>query len=275
MPSPFPGMDPYLEYPPFWPSVHHNLIHYIQADLQPQLLPRYVVSIEERVFLEPVGQDRIPDAHIAVPREPIWSERDRGGGVAVALPEAALALQEPEWIPAELGLEIHEGYIEILDIAGNEVVTVIEVLSPSNKTPGPGHDVYRAKQQEVLCSPANLVEIDLLRQGLDSVAAPILKTTSNGRVDYIICTRRTARPGGFEVVRFTVRDPLPLVAIPLRTGESDVVLHLPEVFARCYDVGAYAYRVDYTKDPAPSLSSVDAAWAVELLRGRVLRTVTD
>jgi len=268
-------MDPYLEYPAFWPSVHHLLIAYTAEDLQPQLLPRYVVNIEERVFLEPVGRDRIPDVHIAVPQELIWPERDRGGSVAITQPEVAVALPKPEWIPAELGLEIHEGYIEILDIAGNEVITVIEVLSPSNKPPGPGHDVHRAKQQEVLCSPANLVEIDLLRQGLDTVVAPISKTTSNGRADYLICTRRTARPDGFEVVRFTVRDPLPLVAIPLRAGENDVVLHLPEVFARCYDVGAYAYRVDYARDPDPPLSSADTTWATELLRGETLRQATD
>jgi hypothetical protein len=26
MPSPFPGMDPYLENPEFWPGVHNRLI---------------------------------------------------------------------------------------------------------------------------------------------------------------------------------------------------------------------------------------------------------
>ncbi|MCK4452049.1 MAG: DUF4058 family protein [Anaerolineae bacterium] len=30
MPSPFPGMDPYLEYPVRWPDVHHSLITYIR-----------------------------------------------------------------------------------------------------------------------------------------------------------------------------------------------------------------------------------------------------
>jgi hypothetical protein len=56
--------------------------------------------------------------------------------------------------------------------------------------------------------------------------------------------------------------------VPLRVGENDVVLHLPEVFTRCYDVGAYAYRVDYTQAPDPPLLPADDAWAEELLRER-------
>ena len=50
--------------------------------------------------------------------------------------------------------------------AGEEVVTVIEVLSPANKTVGEGHRLYRRKQQEVLNSQAHLIEIDLLAEGL-------------------------------------------------------------------------------------------------------------
>ena len=39
MPSPFPGMDPYLEYPGLWPDVHHNLISDTQDFLAHQLRP--------------------------------------------------------------------------------------------------------------------------------------------------------------------------------------------------------------------------------------------
>src|SRR5438874_11797542 len=42
MPSPFPGMDPYLETPNLWPDVHHELISQIRSALNPALLPRYV-----------------------------------------------------------------------------------------------------------------------------------------------------------------------------------------------------------------------------------------
>ncbi len=275
MPSPFTGMDPYLENPVMWSSVHHNLIHEIQADLQPQLLPRYVAAVEERVYLEPVERERIPDVRVTARPEAPQPEREHaGGGVAVAQSPVAVELPEPDWIPAEPGLEIHEAYIEILDVAGNEVITVIEVLSASNKVSGPGRDAYLGKQQQVLGSATNLVEIDLLRRGLDTVAAPAAKATRNGRADYVICTRRTARPGGFEVVRFTVRDVLPCVRIPLRAGESDVVLHLPDVLTRSYEVGAYAYRIDYRQDADPPLPPADAAWAQEVLRAKGLRPMT-
>ena len=215
MPSPFPGMDPYLENPALWPGVHHHLLSYAAEDLQPHLLPRYVAAVEERVFPE---------------------------------------------------LEVHEGYIEIRDLAGNQLVTVIEVLSPTNKAPGAGRDAYVAKQQQVLRSATNLVEGDLLRQGLHTVACPRAEIDRRGRADYVLCTRRADRPGGFEVIRVTVRDPLPSIAIPLKPGDTDVTLHLPQVFARCYETGAYPFRVNYIQPPEPPLAEEDVAWAAEVLR---------
>lgn len=50
MPSPFPGMNPYLESPQIWPSVHHRLIAAIADSLVPQVLPKYLVDIEKRVY---------------------------------------------------------------------------------------------------------------------------------------------------------------------------------------------------------------------------------
>jgi Protein of unknown function (DUF4058) len=49
---PFPGMDPYLEHPVLWESIHARLIVAVANQLQPQLDPRYIASIEERVFIE-------------------------------------------------------------------------------------------------------------------------------------------------------------------------------------------------------------------------------
>jgi hypothetical protein len=174
-----------------------------------------------------------------------------------------------------------QGYIEIHDLEGREVVTVIEMLSPSNKANSLGRDDYLLQQQQVLLSQPNFVEIDLLRQGLHTVAAPAVNIARLGPADYLICTRRTARPtppsppceggGSRGVLRLTVRDSLPHVAIPLREGEADVVLHLAKVFTRCYDNGAYARRLDYTQEPDPPLRPDDVAWADELLRQHGLR----
>ena len=51
MPTPFPGMDPYLERRGIWEQVHTDLIVSIRRFLTPLLRPRYHVGIEERTSL--------------------------------------------------------------------------------------------------------------------------------------------------------------------------------------------------------------------------------
>jgi len=170
----------------------------------------------------------------------------------------------PEW-------EIRHRYLAIRDVRNREVVTVIEVLSPWNKTLGHGWDDYRDKQEEVLLSDANLVEIDLLRGGRHTIAAPASRM---GPSDYRVCIHRTERPRGFDVLRLSLRDPLPNIGIPLRSGEPDVVLHLQAVLTHCYDHGAYDLVIDYTEAPDPPLAPEDTSWAEALLRELGLREVT-
>src|SRR5262249_56611335 len=81
MPSPFPGMDPYLEARRLWRGLHLQLINYTVEDLQPQLLPRYVARPEERVLLAPLDEPLEPDVNI---RE--RGEDSRGGGQLLARP---------------------------------------------------------------------------------------------------------------------------------------------------------------------------------------------
>ena len=52
MPSPFPGMDPYLEHPALWPDVHNRLIAALGDALAPAVCPRYYVALEERTYLD-------------------------------------------------------------------------------------------------------------------------------------------------------------------------------------------------------------------------------
>ncbi|MCY2988106.1 MAG: DUF4058 family protein [Planctomycetota bacterium] len=47
MPCPFPGMDPFLEMPPFWGDFSPKLLTAISHALLPQLLPRYDLRIAE------------------------------------------------------------------------------------------------------------------------------------------------------------------------------------------------------------------------------------
>ncbi|MFC1466812.1 MAG: DUF4058 family protein [Candidatus Brachytrichaceae bacterium NZ_4S206] len=64
MPSPFPGMDPYLESAIYWRDLHACLITHIRAALQPLLRPHYNVHIAERLY-------------VTSPRRSIYADRGR------------------------------------------------------------------------------------------------------------------------------------------------------------------------------------------------------
>ncbi len=163
MPSPFPGMDPYLEYPGLWPDVHHNLISGTQGLLSQQLRPKYVVRVEERTYISDDSdptlklQLRVPAVEVA-----IRSGREEAG---FSLGEGSyLEVAEPVIATTWLEEEIHEAFLKIIDRDSRDVVTVIEILSPANKVPGsPGHTSFEQKRREIMKSPIHWVEIDLLR----------------------------------------------------------------------------------------------------------------
>jgi len=58
MPSPFPGMDPYLEDPAFWPDFHARFL-YNWSDALADLLPeQYEARIDETVRLVEVNPSK-------------------------------------------------------------------------------------------------------------------------------------------------------------------------------------------------------------------------
>ncbi|MGQ9550641.1 MAG: DUF4058 family protein [Roseiflexus sp.] len=263
MPGPFPGMDPYLESRVLWPDVHQSLITYSRDALQPLLRPRYHARIGERLYVIPSRRTIYPD--VTVVQRRLATISDEGGGTEVLTADAPVVLL----VPPE---EVREPFIEILDLSqGGQVVTVIEVLSPANKTPGEGYDLYRRKQEEVLASATNLVEIDLLRQGTPSLAIPVHYLNPYRPWHYVVSVSRAGQRERFEVYLRSVRERLPRVAIPLRAPDQDTVLDLQAVFARCYEQGAYADLIDYRIEPEVPLPPEDAAWADELLRRQGLR----
>jgi len=175
----FPGMDPYLESPLLWPGIHMALVVYVHDQLQPLIRPRYLAAIEERVYLERPDRDRIPDVRVHHHRPDAAR-----GAVALAESDAPILMQVPP-------RDIHEAYIAVLDRqSGERVVTVIEVLSPTNKYAGPGRISYLAKQEEILCGPIHLVEIDLLRAGPHVLAIPEYVARREAEYDYLICVNR-------------------------------------------------------------------------------------
>ncbi|MBL8796613.1 MAG: DUF4058 family protein, partial [Planctomycetia bacterium] len=180
MNAPFPGMDPYLEHPVLWTSLHTRLIVAFANLLGAQIRPRYVATVEERVYLEAPDQPRIPD---------VWIERlpRHSGPPLQTVPSGRTS---PIVVDVE-ELELHEHYIEILDMhRGGTVVAVLELVSPSNKYAGPGRDSYVKKQRAVLASGAHLIEIDLLRWGPHVLAVPEWRVRALMAYTYLACINR-------------------------------------------------------------------------------------
>ena len=266
MPSPFPGMDPYLEHPALWPGVHQGLITYTRAELNALLPPHYVADIGERLYVVQAERDIYPD--VVVLEQPFAQTPTEQGAM-----EIAVAASDPPWVLTVKPQEIREVYIEILSVADQScVVTVIEVLSPSNKIAGSeGRQLYLTKQREILSSQTHLIEIDLLRQGKHTVAPPREMLLRKGKWDYLVCLHRSGQRGRYEVWAIMLRQRLPRIHIPLQDGDPDIVLDLQAVFNRCYDEGAYSRRLNYRSELPIPLKGNDAQWADALLRERGLR----
>ncbi len=264
MPSPFPGMDPYLEDAVLWPGVHHDLITFLRGRINALLPAGYVANINERLYVVQQERDIYPDASVAR-RPPLADPAGNGSAVAVAS-------DEPLVVEVE-AVEVREGFIEIVRVgAPGRVVTTLEVLSPSNKAAGEGRrELYLAKQQAVLASTTHLIEIDLLRAGRHTVAAPEAPLPPSGHWHYTVSLHRGGRGGlkrRFEVWAVTLRQRLPRFRVPLADGDPDLVVELQALFDRCYNEGSYARQVDYRRAPPGALTPADAAWLDEWLRSR-------
>lgn len=278
MPGPFPGMDPYLEDPAHWPDVHQRLITYIADILGADLRPRYHARIGERVYILKPPRTFYPD--LTIVRRPVTVREPTPAyaGVAVAAVDAETKVEAE--VEAEVDtpvlvtvppVEHREPYLEIVHAAGGEVVTVIEVLSPTNKMPGEGHRLYRQKQRELLETSVHLVEIDLLSTGLHTVALPEEARAELPPHRYLISVRRGPERHRFELYPLSLTQRLPRMRIPLKEPDPDVVLDLQAVLNRCYDNGGYADLIDYRRPPSAPLSAEEAAWVDGLLRGKGLR----
>ena len=265
MPSPFPGMDPFLEHPWHWPDFHHRVILISSDMIVAQVRPKYFVRIEERVYSADDWHGSrsliVPDLHLSPRpgREPQTLDPPARGGVDVAEPVVATTMVDDE---------VHEHRLEIIDVAERRVVTVVEVVSPSNKTSGSaGRSSFEKKRREVLRSPAHWVEIDLLRAGVG-----LTKRLPRWPCEYLVhVSPADERPNGLIwPIRLSQR--LPVIPIPLLPADLDVPLDLQAVLTTVYDRAGYDVSIDYASDPAPPLPPEWAAWAVGLLKEKGLRT---
>ncbi|HLJ95804.1 MAG TPA: DUF4058 family protein [Gemmataceae bacterium] len=251
MQMPFPGMDPYLEHPVLWESVHHRLIISVANQLQPRLDPRYVASIEERVYIEG-PQRRIPE---------VWIQKTRGAGSTLAVAEsetdAAVVLEVDD-------LEVHETRVEILDVYNNmKLVAIIEVVSPTNKAAGPGRESYLKKQAETLARDCHLVEIDLLRRGQHVLSIPQWRAQALQPYNYLICVSRWPARSRFELYPCPLNQRLPRIRIPLTDSDPDAALDIQAALEQVYSEGRYMWRVRYEDPCEPPLPADTQQWANE------------
>lgn len=246
MPSPFPGMDPYLERRATWADLHQTLITYMREALQLQIRPKYIARIGERVQLLSAQRNMVPD--VLIVREPTATYATSAELVADQ-PITLTTLDDTQRVP----------YLEILDTVSGDVVTMIELLSPANKE-GNEREKYLRKQRELLATDVHFVEIDLLGYGRNTVLARqfVIQEPVNWR--YIINVSRAKQRDKLEIYPFSLQQRLPRVGIPLQHPDPDAVLDLPAIFTRSYEVGGYDLLVGYNELPETQLSEKEANW---------------
>lgn len=264
MPCPFPGMDPWLEQSGIWKGLHTRLITALADHLTALLAPRYFVDIEQRTYVMTLSSQEVlePDAHVI--REattpytaniemgvetPDGERKSLGMSVWVTLPE----------------VEVIERFLEVRKPKSSEVISVIEILSPTNKRAGVGRTQYEEKRLQIILSQTHLIEIDLLREGKPMFyAGPAESYHSAYR---ILVSRSTTRPRA-ELYPFGIREPILNFTLPLLPGDIEPSIELTPILHSIYERARYDMVIDYTTPPEPPLSKDDAAWAAEWLQQR-------
>ena len=248
MPSPFPGMNPYLEQEDAWHDFHERFIPMVATLLGGQLRPRYIVKIDEHIYIHELAAESrrwVGRADVSLGRGSPEAGHEPAPGAATGLLEAPARVRLPAVDRERLS------FVEIRDRRDRELVTVIELLSPSNKSMGPDREQYLAKRMELLNGPAHLVEIDLLRGG------PPLPAADRPDCSYSILVSRVEGRPDAEFWPIVLRERLPVIPIPVRAPDPDAHLDLQMVLDRIYDDAGYADYI-YEGTPRPRLDGEDA-----------------
>ena len=253
MKSPFPGMDPYLEHHALWPDVHNRLIALISDSIVPQIAPQYYVRLESRAYVVTPEREKFvgrPDVAIASPFGRLPS--DSG---------TKMVTNDADVLEVEIALpdEINHHYLEIRSTQTHELITLIEVLSPVNKSDASGRRTYLQKRDEVLLSLTNYIEIDLLRGG---EPMPLVDTVVS---DYRVLVRRGWVAHYAKLYAFNLPATIPNIPLPLLPDDDEANIPLNELVHDVYTRARFDLQIDYTQPPEPALAQTQAEWAATLL----------
>ena len=229
MPSPLPGMDPYLEHPKLWAPLQHQLLACLYQILLPGLVDRYRARVGSRTYTS----------------------------------EMAL-------FTSVLREDHAEEFIEVRNRTDGRLITLIEVVSPANKTTAAGRASYLEKRRDTVAQRAGIVEIDLVLQG-----KPTLTYSRDGlpEYDFAVTVTRATAPDRYEIYTSTLQKRLPKFKVPLAADDRDTQLDLQDAFARAYDLGNFGAQIDYAAAPHPDvpISDVNATWLDQALKAQKLR----
>lgn len=242
-------MDPYLEgY--LWPDVHHRLASEIARRLGAQIRPRYVARLEitvvEDIYPEVEIGVMYPDVEVLLAQRPSTLHEPA--------PTLSTDLIAPIILPLMNPVPLRIASVEVRDVANNELVTSIEILSPVNKRE-PGLTKYREKQRRLREGRIHVLEIDWLRRGIRPLQHPRLPESA-----YLITLIR-AQSAQAELWPISLPDTLPTVPVPLRPPDLDARLEFGPILQTIYDEAGYDLSIDYAQPPSPpELSADEIAW---------------
>ncbi|WP_394795581.1 DUF4058 family protein [Armatimonas sp.] len=246
-----------MEAPDLWEDVHVSLMTRIRAQLTQRLPEGFRARVEKWVRVEQEPERFRPDVAITTTHPTPTT-----GRIAV-LERPHTEERTPPILVQAWQQEPLQRFIEIVAIGKpDRIITVIEILSHANKV-GRGQEAYQHKQQLLVQSGTSLLEIDLLRAGSYTVAAPL--TEEIPPLPYRVSLHRAGQLEQFEVWPISLRTPLPEVRIPLTPDRPDIYLDLQEALNEAYDEGNYAAEIDYTRPPIPALAPHDMSWMESFL----------
>lgn len=270
MPSPFPGMDPYLESPAHWSDFHAHFVTAITNEINDLLPDEYVAKMNEHVMMiSPVVWDE-PDERAYVPDVSVMSKNApaidlTSESQAVALAESSEAAVGPVVLDNVKWLDDYvETYVEIVRLPQRHVIAVLELLSPTNKY-GEGRGIYMKKRRDFLGQPIHIVELDLLRAG---ARLEFDRPIPAGHYHAFV-SPANERPRTM-VYSWSVRDRLPVIPIPLARPEVPLQLDLARPFTAAYDNGRYKKVVNYdAPPPPPAFNDSNAEWVASVAKSAV------